>query len=349
MNSDWKNYLLSKGAQLSEHDEIQFKEEKTSNNESECQNIICDLSHFSTLVIAGDDAANFMQGQFTNDVLLVSEDKSQINAFCNKKGRMIANFRLFKNKQNYFLTVKSDLVDKSIEHLQDYIVRSHVAIQDISEQLIHIGISGDSCAELLSPFISDIKQEIDSISSNEDYIVLCVPGLKPRYEIFCSPEHAETLWESISTQASVVNSSSWNYLNIQSGLPFIDASTSEEFVPQMANMELINGVSFTKGCFTGQEIVARMHYLGKLKKRCYKINIATESKPENGDKLFAENARAGQNTGMIIQVERNPEAGFDALAVIQTADIESALFLNDATGAAVIVKELPYSIEVSEE
>ncbi|MDT8281399.1 MAG: folate-binding protein, partial [Gammaproteobacteria bacterium] len=154
-----------------------------------------------------------------------------------------------------------------------------------------------------------------------------------------------TLWEKISEQAETINSTSWDFLNIQVGIPFIDASSSEEFVPQMANMELINGVSFSKGCFTGQEIVARMHYLGKLKKRCYKVHIDTESRPGNGDKLFAENAQAGQNTGTIIQAEKNPVSGYDALAVIQIADTTSKLFLHDATGPAVSVKELPYSFE----
>ena len=116
----------------------------------------------------------------------------------------------------------------------------------------------------------------------------------------------------------------------------------------MANMELINGVSFTKGCFTGQEIVARMHYLGKLKKRCYKVHIDTEDKPAAGDKLFAENARAGQNTGSIIQAGKNPESGYDALAVIQIADTESSLFLNNAEGPSVTVKQLPYSFDAKE-
>ena len=157
MNNDWKNYLLSKKAHLTDNDGIQFKDEITSNSEAVSQDIICDLSQFSTLVIAGDDAANFMQGQFTNDVMQVDEDNSQLNAFCNKKGRMIANFRLFKHQQNYFLSLKSDLVDISIEHLQNYILRSHIAIQDISEQLIHIGISGNNAAKYLSSFIKEFK------------------------------------------------------------------------------------------------------------------------------------------------------------------------------------------------
>jgi folate-binding protein YgfZ len=349
MNNDWKDFLLARGARLSiedsEHAVFLFGDEAADNAKAEQSSILCDLSQFSLIVVAGGDAATFIQGQFTNDVKKVDEDSSQLSAFCNNKGRMIANFRLFKHQQNYFLSLKSDLVERSISHLQNYILRSQVAVQDISEQLIHLGLSGANATEMLSEFIDNIDEEIDRVSHNDSYIAIRVAGSKPRYEIFCSVEHAKTFWEKVAAQTDVVNSSSWDFLNIQAGIPFIDASSSEEYVPQMANMELINGVSFTKGCYTGQEIVARMHYLGKLKKRCYKVHIDTEEKPHAGDKLFAENARAGQNTGGIIQVEKNPQAGFDALAVIQIADIESKLFLNNADGPAVTVKQLPYRFD----
>lgn len=345
MNDDWKNYLLDNGARLNEQNSFFFGDEAADNLKAQNSNVICDLSQFSQIVVAGGDAAEFMQGQFTNDVKRVDEEHSQLSAFCNNKGRMIANFRLFKHQQNYFFSVKSDLVENSISHLQNYILRAQVAIQDVSEQLIHLGVSGENTAELLSPFIENINQEVDSVSHNDDYIFIRVAGSKPRYEIFCSAEHAKVLWKKVCQQAERINSTSWDFLNIQAGLPFIDASSSEEFVPQMANMELINGVSFTKGCFTGQEIVARMHYLGKLKKRCYKVHIDTQNRPGNGDKLFAEKARAGQNTGAIIQAEKNPVSGYDALAVIQIADIDSKLFLNNADGPEVTVKDLPYSFE----
>jgi folate-binding protein YgfZ len=336
MNNDWKNFL-------STHD---ANHNNASDNAKACNStVLCDLSSYSTLVVAGDDAVSFMQGQFTNDVEKIDADNSQMNGFCNKKGRMIANFRLFTYQQNYFLSIKNDLVDLSIEHLQNYILRAHVAIQDVSEQLIHLGLSGSDSPALLAEFIKTINEEVDSVSHNDDYIAIRVAGPQTRYEIFCSLEHAKTLWEKLSKKVDVIDASSWDYLNIQAGLPYIDSHTSGEFVPQMVNMELINGVSFTKGCFTGQEIVARMHYLGKLKKRCYKIHIATEEQPKAGDKLFAENARAGQNTGTLIMTEKNPDSGYDALAVIQIADTESKLFLNGADGPTVTVKELPYSFD----
>ena len=337
MNNDWKNFLSSHDAS---HDNNASDNAKATES-----TVLCDLSQYSTLVVAGNDAASFMQGQFTNDVEKIDADNSQINGFCNKKGRMIANFRLFTHQQNYFLSLKNDLVDLSIEHLQNYILRAHVAVQDVSEQLIHLGLSGSDSPALLAEFIETINEEVDCVSYNDNYIAIRVAGPQTRYEIFCSLEHAKTLWEKLSEKVDVIDASSWDFLNIQAGLPYIDSQTSGEFVPQMLNMELINGVSFTKGCFTGQEIVARMHYLGKLKKRCYKVHIATEDRPNTGDKLFAENARAGQNTGTIIMTEKNPESGYDALAVIQIADIESKLFLNGENGPAISIGELPYSFE----
>jgi hypothetical protein len=347
MNNDWKDYLLTHGAHLTsvgaDDGLFHFMDEPSANEKAEQSTILCDLSQYSVVVIAGGDAASFMQGQFTNDVKKVDADSSQLNAFCNNKGRMITNFRLFKYQQNFFLSLKKDLVGRSISHLQNYILRAQVAVQDVSEQLIHLGLSGDNATELLSDFIDNINETVDSVSHNDDYIAIRVAGLKPRYEIFCSIEKAKVFWEKLSAQAVVVNSSSWDYLNIQAGIPFIDTGSSEEFVPQMTNMELINGVSFTKGCYTGQEIVARMHYLGKLKKRCYRVHIDTETKPHAGDKLFAEEAKAGQNTGAIIQAEKNPAGGYDALAVIQIADTESKLHLNNANGPAITVKALPYS------
>ncbi len=343
MNNDWKNYLLSQDATFTEDAAFRFNDEAADNLKTDSTDIICDLSQFNTLVVAGKDASEFMQGQFTNDVEQVNEECSQLNAVCNNKGRMITNFRLFSYEGNYFLSVKNSLVERCIEHLQNYIMRAEVVIQDVSEQLIHLGVSGNNSEKLLSPFIENIKVETDSVSYNENYVAIRAAGKNPRYEIFCSLDNAKKLWESIAKKADVVNSSCWDYLNIQNGLPFISSDTSEEFVPQMANMELINGVSFEKGCYTGQEIVARMHYLGKLKKRCYKVHTDSENKPAAGDKLFAENARAGQNTGMIIQAEKNPASGYDALAVIQIADTESNLFLNNADGPGVTVKDLPYS------
>jgi folate-binding protein YgfZ len=348
MNNDWKNYLEQNGARLNEYGRFTFDNSFKDTQLADGSDTICDLSHFSTLVIAGGDATEFLQGQFTNDAAKVDEDTSQLSAFCNNKGRMLANFRLFQNQQNYFLSIRSDLVDSSIEHLQKYILRSQVAIQDISEQLIHIGISGENAQSLLSPFLDKLNTHVDSVSSNDNYIAIRVAGTVPRYEIFCSLEHAMKLWQAIANKANIVNSAYWDYLDIKNGLPFIDSNTREEFVPQMANMELINGVSFEKGCYTGQEIVARTHYLGKQKRRTYRIKIVSDTTLKTGDQLATDTSTENQYTGTLVTFYQTAEKEYEALAVIQIKSAESeTLKLKDAD-AEITVLELPYPLEDQE-
>lgn len=344
MNIDWKKYLLQNGAEQNDQGQFIFDSTVSDTDLTESADIICDLSYFSTVVVAGSDAAEVMQGQFTNDVSRVDEGHSQISAFCNNKGRMLANFRLFQNQQNYFLSIRSDLVESSIEHLQKYVLRAEVAIQDISDQLVHIGICGDNTETLLSPFIDNLSTDTDSVSYNDNYIAIRVAGKTPRYEIFCSQEHAKALWESLSEKTSVANSAYWDYLNIKNGLPFIDNKTREEFVPQMVNMELINGVSFEKGCYTGQEIVARTHYLGKQKRRTYRIKITSDTAPKAGDQLATDTSTENQYTGTLVSVYQTAKNEFEALAVIQIKSAESEkLKLKDAD-AEITVLELPYSL-----
>ncbi|MBT8118209.1 MAG: folate-binding protein [Gammaproteobacteria bacterium] len=352
MNNDWKNYLLQNGAEQSQDGLFIFDSTFSDAGLAEGSDIICDLSHFSTVVVAGGDATDVIQGQFTNDVNKVDEEHSQISAFCNNKGRMLANFRLFQSQQNYFLSIRNDLVDGSIEHLQKYVLRAQVAIQDVSEQLIHIGISGNNAEKLLSQSIDKLNTTVDSVSQNDDYIAIRVADKIPRYEIFCSLQHAKALWESLSEKTSVTSSTYWDYLNIMNGLPFIDSNTREEFVPQMANMELINGVSFEKGCYTGQEIVARTHYLGKQKRRTYRIKIISDTPPKAGDQLATGTSTENQYTGTLITVYQTAANEYEALAVIQIKSAESeTLKLKDADAdadAEITLLELPYPLEEQE-
>lgn len=344
MNNNWKDFLLKNGAQQDNNGLFVFNSPSDDNKAADSSDIICDLSHFSSVVIAGEDAADFIQGQFTNDVNKVDENNSQISGFCNNKGRMIANYRLFQHQQNYFISLKSDLVETSIAHLQNYILRARVAIQDVSEQLIHIGISGQNAESLLSDFIDNINTAVDSVSHNEKYIAIRIAGTTPRYEIFCAAEHAQNLWLDVSSKAKAVSGSCWDYLNIKNGLPFIDSNTSEEFVPQMANMELINGISFEKGCYTGQEIVARTHYLGKQKRFTYRIRIITEHKPKAGEQLATENSTENQYTGTLVTVQPTAENEYEALAVIQIKSAEEENLKLKNAEAEITMLELPYSL-----
>jgi len=344
MNNDWKNFLHKKGAKQDENGLFIFNPPYSDHTDAESSDCICDLSHFSTLVIAGGDANEFLQGQFTNDVNKIDENSSQLSGFCNNKGRMIANYRLFQHQSNYFISIRNDLVDRSITHLQNYILRAEVAIQDVSEQLIHIGVSGNNAETLLASYIDNLSSTIDSVSFNDNYIAIRIAGSTPRYEIFCSLEHAARLWKELAEKIKVVNSEYWNYLDIKNGLPFIDSVTSEEFVPQMANMELINGISFEKGCYTGQEIVARTHFLGKQKRRTYRISITSETEPKVGEQLATDTSTENQYTGTLVTLYPVAENKYEALAVIQIKSAEEEKLKLKDSDAKISLLDLPYSL-----
>jgi len=347
MNNDWKKFLQDNGGQQEDTGLFTFNPPYSDYANTENHDCICDLSYFSTIVIAGGDATEFLQGQFTNDVNKVDKNSSQLSGFCNNKGRMIANFRLFQHQANYFISIRNDLVEPSISHLQNYVLRAEVAMQDISEQLIHIGISGKNAETLLASYIDNLNSTVDSVSFNENYIAIRIADSTPRYEIFCSFEHAVKLWNELATKTKVVNSEYWDYLNIKNGLPFIDSSTSGNFVPQMANMELINGISFEKGCYTGQEIVARTHFLGKQKRRTYRISITSKTKPKVGEPLATETSTENQFTGTLVTLYPVAKNKYEALAVIQIKSAEEEKLKLKASDAEISLLALPYSLIAS--
>jgi folate-binding protein YgfZ len=353
MKSEWKNFLSSAGAQLSDetsHSRVEsFGNPAQERQIAHSGNIICDLSHYGLISVSGDDAETFLQGQFTNDLTKVDPSHSQLNSYCNPKGRMLTNFRIFKRDETLYLSLPHELLNDTLNRLSMYVMRSKVSLQNHSDELVRIGVSGDRVEELLSAHIDFIPEDIDTVTQHNGYTIIKISGIDPRFEIYGSITDIKKLWQALDQNTSPVGADVWELLNIRAGIPVIVAKMSEAFIPQMANMELINGVSFKKGCYTGQEIVARMHYLGKLKKRMYHIKIETNEQPVPGDSLFAKESKGGSNTGTIVNAQQSPAGGYEALAVIQITDAENQpLRLHNADGPEIEVLELPYSLNTKE-
>jgi hypothetical protein len=352
MKSEWKTFLISAGAELS-NEASNPSVQSYGNPEQECQiapsvNIICDLSHYGLISADGNDAEAFLQGQLTNDLKQVDSTHSQLSSYCNPKGRMLANFRIFKRNDTLYLAMPGELLDATLNRLNMYVMRSKVSLQN-SGDLISIGFSGNRAEELLAAITGSVPKDIDTVTQQNGYTIIRVAGIEPRFEIYGSVADIKKLWQKLDLNASPVGCNIWELLNIRSGIPVIVADTSEAFIPQMTNMELINGVNFKKGCYTGQEIVARMHYLGKLKKRMYHIKINTDKKPSPGDSLFAKDSKGGSGTGTIVSAQQSPDGGYEALAVIQITDAENQpLRLYDADGPEIEILELPYSLKEKE-
>jgi hypothetical protein len=177
--------------------------------------------------------------------------------------------------------------------------------------------------------------------------LLRLPGIHPRYEIIAAPAAAIALWEKLRADAMAVGSSAWAWHDVMVGLPAVLPETREEFVPQMANLELVQGVNFKKGCYPGQEIVARMQYLGRLKQRMYRAHAPLDAVAA-GTPIFAPGA-SGQSVGKVVDAQAAPEEGVDLLAVIQIAAAEAGeLYVGADNGPRLTVASLPYPLATAQ-
>ncbi|MEW8499675.1 MAG: folate-binding protein, partial [Candidatus Thiodiazotropha taylori] len=168
-----------------------------------------------------------------------------------------------------------------------------------------------------------------------------LPGTTPRFEVIGPGPQVKEIWQTAEGQAQPATRGLWSLYEIRAGVPTLYPQTRESFVPQMANMQLIDGVSFTKGCYTGQEVVARMQYLGKLKRRMYLAHVESTTSPQPGDELFARLSTSGQGTGKVVEAQANGD-GYDLLAVIEIASAEEDQVLLGEQGSPLEIVNLPY-------
>ena len=308
-------------------------------------NILCDLSHLGLLEISGADAVTFLQGQVTNDVnLLVGKDNishAHYSAYCNPKGRMLALFLAFAHYDHLHLQFNRELLEPTMRRLKMYVMRSKVEIKDVTDTIIKFGLNGPQAASMLESVFSKIPTEVYELISLENGAILKLPSANDdaRFEIFTDAVNAPIIWDVLKNNCIVVEKPHWDWLEIQAGIPDIELKTQEQFVPQMLNLDILNAINFKKGCYTGQEIVARTHYLGTVKRRTYLASIQADKAPQAGDKVLD---LTQNEVGQIVRVAPNALSGFDALIELRIEAKEAGnMTCNDV---AIRLKDLPYAV-----
>lgn len=346
MKQEWLEFLEQAGAEIDNNKVNHFGNPDSELRVLHTGLVMADLSHLGLISAYGDDASTFLQGQLTNDINQVDLEHSQLSAYCTPKGRILSNFRIFKRQETYYLRLPQEQLESSLKRLQMFILMSKITMEDSTDSLVHIGISGPDADKHLQQFIPQIPDQDDGVSQCNDYTVIKLAGPHPRFEVYGELEPMTHLWQHMDVHAAPIGADAWSMLDILAGIPNIYPETSEAFVPQMINLQVINGVSFKKGCYTGQEVVARMQYLGKLKRQMYRIHIDTHNPVNPGDALYAADTTSGQGTGTIVDARPVPDDGYEALAVINISDAEQGgLKLTDENGPAITIKQLPYSLE----
>ncbi|MFP5409534.1 MAG: YgfZ/GcvT domain-containing protein [Gammaproteobacteria bacterium] len=335
----WKNFLLSQGAVI-ENDAVQNFGNPAAERTAATGTVVADLSQLGLIAFEGEDTATFLQGQLTNDVRALHADAAQWNGYCSPKGRLLGNFLMWRQGDDTCLQLSRDIVASVLKRLSMFILRARVKGRDASDETVRLVVAGPQAAAAVQAAMGALPEApMRSAAVANGWVVRV--GVD-KFVLSVAPGHAESVWQMLRQSATPVGAPVWDWLRLNAGIPMIVAATQEQFVPQMVNYEALGGVSFQKGCYPGQEIVARSQYLGKLKRRMFLAHVDADAAP--GDSIYSADLE-GQASGTVVNAAPAPDGGCDLLVVAQ---VESAaaqtLHLKALDGAALQLKPLPYAL-----
>ncbi|WP_296250260.1 YgfZ/GcvT domain-containing protein [Pseudomonas sp. UBA4194] len=297
----------------------------------------CTLAHEGVLAVRGSDASKFLQGQLTCNLNYLNEDTASLGARCTQKGRMQSSFRILLQGDGCVLAMASELIEPQLADLKKYAVFSKSKLTDESGAWVRFGLQhGDGA---LSALGLELGLDAHAVARTEQLIAVRVSPA--RAELWAPAEQAATLGERLASQLSEGSLEGWLLGQIRAGIGQVFGPTRELFIPQMLNLQAVGGVSFKKGCYTGQEIVARMQYLGKLKRRLYRLSLDAPAEP--GAALFSPTH--GSAIGEVA-VAAPSENGYEVLAVLQADAVEDGrIHLQSLQGPALQLLSLPYELD----
>ncbi|MFO1388874.1 YgfZ/GcvT domain-containing protein [Cellvibrio sp.] len=335
---DWNAFLAAKGAKATADGKVVFPITDFSPE----QTYLIPLAQ-GLIEIKGPDSAKFLQGQVTCDVRELSTKTTRLGAQCNPKGRMLLCFRALQtDAERILLRVGAGLVDKGLASLGKYIVFSKAKLADQSEAYRCLGVAGPNATQIIEQaFGWNIPNNEDWEAAGENLIIRLDEN---RYECWVIATEAERLWNLISEKAIPANQNHWNLLNIRAGLGDITPETYEAFTPQTINFQLVNGINFRKGCYTGQEIVARLHYRGTLKRHMYRFGFESNQLPVAGSELLNTEGKA---IGDVVLAAWASTGKGELLASVVDDERDSLLVPNNPQKLSLL--SLPYAIPTSNE
>ncbi|ABA58927.1 Glycine cleavage T protein (aminomethyl transferase) [Nitrosococcus oceani ATCC 19707] len=346
MQQEWKSFLTQAGAVFDGEKVLHFgypQDEWVAVNSA---TFITDLSHFGLIAISGEDASDFLQNLLTNDVKEVNSQRSQLTGLCNPKGRLLAIFRLFQWNANFYLSLPHSLLEAVLKRLNMYVLRAQVSLADVSDHFCRFGLVGSQASDELKRYLGKAPMTTNEVQQAPDCCILRVPGEPSRFEVVGGMNTLQKFWGELTKTVTPVGANFWELTTIRAGVATIYPETQASFIPQQVNLELREGVSFTKGCYPGQEVIARMHYRGKPSRRMFLAHISTDQQPQPGDPVYLANDEARQARGEIVAAQLAPEGGYDSLVVLQLSHLQKGdMMWNGGNGAKLTLRKLPYLLE----
>jgi len=343
--NDWKTFLAARGARIEEAGVETFGDLASELQAAADGSVVVPLLHLGVLTFAGADAVAFLHSQLSCDVKGLAAGGSTWGSYCTPKGRMLATFFLLKEPGAIALLPASDVCDSLRKRLAMFILRSKVTVSDATSELALLGVSGPGGSDALLEALGMAPPATAhrGVWSTQGIAAVRLPG-RERYLVLAPPAETDRVWGLLAQRLRPAGAAAWQWLDIVHGVPLVTALTQEAFVPQMVNLELVGGVSFDKGCYPGQEIVARTQHLGQVKRRMHLAHVDTGIPPSPAAPLYHE-SDALQTAGMVVNASPAPGGGVDLLAVVQTSALAGgAVRLGTPDGPVLAFRPLPYAI-----
>jgi hypothetical protein len=304
--------------------------------------VVCDLAPTALLAITGPDAATFLQGQLSNDVVALPEGAVQYTSYNSPKGRMLANFPLWRRNGDFFALLPGDLAAPVIRRLAMFVLRSKVKLEDLGAATVRFGVGGAGAVDAVGAALElpAAPGPFTAVTTSSGATIVALPG--PRFVIVAASDRRDAIATRLGARAAPAPFETWRWLTIRAGVPVVTAATQDLFVPQTANWDVLGGISFGKGCYTGQEIIARTQYLGRLKERLFLFHAP--GAVAAGARLYSA-AFGDQPCGTVVDAAGGPSGGADLLAVLQLAAAESGdVRLGAPDGVPLEPLPLPYAV-----
>ncbi|MDN5871328.1 MAG: folate-binding protein [Nitrococcus sp.] len=338
MPTQWN--FLSQSAYEAQAGQTDIRCAPTESVRGEHAGRICALLDWGVIGARGADAAAFLHSQLSNDIKAMDAASSRLAAYCNPKGRALALLRALRADDGLLLLAHRPLIDSLIRRLRLFVLRSKVTLDDASEAIGVIGLHGAGVAQPLREIMGVIPEPLGGVHSAGGVQLIRLGCTPDRFALAVPAGELAALWSRLTQTLPVVDMEAWQLTEIRAGMPTITPATQEAFVPQMLNLEPLQGISYQKGCYPGQEVIARMHYLGKIKRRMYRLRTQGEATPSAGEAV--RTGEGGQEAGTVVCAAA-ADGGAELLAVLRTelAD-QGDLVLN---GTPLQLLDLPYAFD----
>ena len=341
MNREWRSFLQDRNARFEGETFLSFADARREAEAAANATVLAALSDHTLLRVHGADAQSFLNSQLSNDVRHVDAAHSQLAAWCNAKGRIITLVRTFKRDDDYYLLLPADLRETVRERLQRYILRAKVTIED-DDNLVTLGVSGPQADSLLHAALSYVPVTMDDCLTQNGVTLLRLPGVHPRCILIAPVAAARHVMGASGATRRADGPAGLDVARYRRRRATHRRRHQRAVRPADGQPRIVEWCGFQKGCYPGQEIVARMHYLGRLKQRMYRAHV--ESAVTSGTPIFAPDL-PGQSTGAVIASAVAPTGGYDLLAVLQMSSAAvGVLHLGSATGPTLQRLPLPYAL-----